>query len=316
MANVDDPVRHFAFDVHRYFDQDSSGTHPDAVSGLIGAERIAAFQDWARQHGFTAVLGEFNGGRNPAALNALADICAEMEANADVWRGWAAWAGGPRWPEDEMFNLEPWKDGRIRPQTEILARFARGDPNAWICAGAVLDADFARVRLHGADSLAGVIAGAAAEPDAHPLVARAGGLVAGPTLLALMQRPGFSLLAETRELAPASAPLDLMIGDGAPRLRLQRDGSLVIDGRPALQTGAQPIGHWRMRRRLGVSLDRSAGRLAIAATGARGAEQTAGAAVEELACRTVAFLPAGGALARLTLFDRCLGLQELEDQVA
>ncbi len=316
MANVEDPDRHFAFDVHQYFDQDSSGTHPEAVSGLIGAERIAAFQSWARQHGFTAVLGEFNGGRNPAALNALADICAEMEANADVWRGWAAWAGGPRWPQDEMFNLEPWKDGGIRPQTAILARFARGDANAWVCEGAVLDADFARGRLHGAESLVGVIAGAAAESDAHPLVARAGGLAAGPTLLALLQQPAISLVVETRELAPGSAPLDLTIGEGAPRLRLRRDGSLVLDGRPALQTGAQPIDNWRMRRKAGVSLDRRAGRLAIAATGAPGAEQTVGAAVEDMTCRTVALLPAGGALARVTVNRRCLGLQELEDRVA
>jgi endoglucanase len=54
------------------------------------------------------------------------DICREMNANQDVWLGWAAWAGGPRWPPDDMFNLEPWPDGRMREQTAILRRYAVG----------------------------------------------------------------------------------------------------------------------------------------------------------------------------------------------
>lgn len=124
MAEVVDPLRKFAFEVHQYFDQDASGTKPDAVSETIGSERIAAFQKWARENGFKAVLGEFNGGRSETALKALDDICREVTANPDIWLGWAAWAGGPRWPDDEMFNLEPWKDGRMREQTAILARYA------------------------------------------------------------------------------------------------------------------------------------------------------------------------------------------------
>ncbi|HEU5020201.1 MAG TPA: glycoside hydrolase family 5 protein, partial [Pseudolabrys sp.] len=114
MWGIADPADHFAFEVHQYFDTDSSGTHPQAVSGTIGSERIEAFQEWARGRKVKAVLGEFNGGRNPASYNALRDICSEMSANPDVWLGWAAWAGGPRWPPDEMFNLEPWPDGRER----------------------------------------------------------------------------------------------------------------------------------------------------------------------------------------------------------
>jgi endoglucanase len=335
LAAVEDPARRFAFDVHQYFDHDSSGTHPEAVSGLIGAERIVAFQTWARQHGFTALLGEFNGGRNPAALNALADICQEMDANPDVWLGWAAWAGGPRWPEDEMFNLEPWKDGRMRAQTRILARFARGDADAWIAEGSVLDADFARGRVHGAEDFRAVIAGTvagtpgaerAAGDDSHSTASRhelrarpqsseGVALRAGATLLALMQQTAFSLVAETRDLGPASGPLDLMTADGASRLRLRRDGSLAMEARPVLSTGPQPIAGWRARRKIGLALDRRAGRLVIAATGARAAEQ-AGAALDELAFRSVAFLPAGGALTRLTAYARCFGAQELDARVA
>jgi endoglucanase len=128
MADVVDPLHHFAFEVHQYFDADSSGTKPDAVSPTIGSERIAAFQNWARGHGFKAILGEFNGGRNETALNALDNICREVSSHPDIWLGWTAWAGGPRWKDDEMFNLEPWRDGRMREQTAILAKYV--EPNS------------------------------------------------------------------------------------------------------------------------------------------------------------------------------------------
>lgn len=124
MKDVEDPARSFVIEVHQYFDGNSSGTSPDAVSGTIGSQRIQAFQEWARANGLKAFLGEFNGGRNPTALAALRDLLNEMNRNRDVWMGWAAWAGGPRWPADEMFNLEPWPDGRMKEQTAVLAEFA------------------------------------------------------------------------------------------------------------------------------------------------------------------------------------------------
>jgi endoglucanase len=125
MRGIVDPANHFAFEVHQYLDQNSSGTTPNAVSATIGSERIRAFQDWARENGFTAVLGEFGAADNAVSLAALQDLCRTMEANADVWLGWTAWAGGTWWPQDYMFNLGPTKDGSIRKQTQILADSAQ-----------------------------------------------------------------------------------------------------------------------------------------------------------------------------------------------
>ena len=125
MGNVVDPANNFAFEVHQYFDPDSSGTSPTAVGASIGSERIEAFQRWCRQNGFRAFLGEFAAGADETSLAALNDICRTLEANSDVWLGWAAWAGGNWWPEDYIFSLEPSKGGRMRPQTRVLAKFAR-----------------------------------------------------------------------------------------------------------------------------------------------------------------------------------------------
>jgi endoglucanase len=125
MGNIVDPANRFAFEVHQYFDADSSGTSPIAVGASIGSERIEVFQRWCRQNGFRAFLGEFAAGADATSLAALDDICRTLESNSDVWLGWAAWAGGTWWPDDYIFTLEPSKGKQMRPQTRILASYAR-----------------------------------------------------------------------------------------------------------------------------------------------------------------------------------------------
>jgi endoglucanase len=125
MGNATDPANNIAFEVHQYFDEDSSGTSPKAVGPRIGSERIEEFQRWARYSGVRAFLGEVGAGDNDIALEALSDICQTVQANSDVWIGWAAWAGGGTWPADYIFGLDPLKNGQIRPHTKVLARYAQ-----------------------------------------------------------------------------------------------------------------------------------------------------------------------------------------------
>lgn len=127
MGGVVDAGHNFAFEVHQYLDSDSSGTKPVAVSPTIGSQRIQAFQTWARENQYRGFLGEFAAARDATSLSALEDLCRTMEANADVWLGWTAWAGGRWWPADYMFNLEP-AAGQMRPQTRILSDFAKHVP--------------------------------------------------------------------------------------------------------------------------------------------------------------------------------------------
>ena len=62
MSNVVDPANNFAFEVHQYFDPDSSGTSPTAVGASIGSERIEIFKVGA---GKTA-SGHFSASSLPA----------------------------------------------------------------------------------------------------------------------------------------------------------------------------------------------------------------------------------------------------------
>jgi endoglucanase len=304
MAGVIDPLDRFAFDVHQYFDHDSSGTTPDAVSGTIGSERLAMFQAWAREHGFKAVLGEFNGGRNLTAANALHDLCQEMTANPDVWLGWAAWAAGPRWPEDEMFNLEPWRDGRIREQTAILARYAKPQsPDYWVMEGAAVDLDFARGRLHGAQARADVFDGlpkqGAAGDAARQELATGVPLRPRGSLASLMQAPALTLVLDVSDFG-GDGSYDILSVQGRALLRRAADGALELAG-GSPRTQPRPLRNWQSRRRIAIAIERNGGRVAFGATGI--AAMAVEAAAADLRHATIGG-PIDGRLRRITGYLR------------
>jgi endoglucanase len=120
MLKLADPGGNFAFEVHQYLDGDSSGTSESCVGASIGSSRLAAFTQWARQQGKKALLAEFAGGRNATCYAALEDMLAYIDANRDVWIGWAWWAAGPWWG-NYFFTLEP-SGGQDQPQLAILLK--------------------------------------------------------------------------------------------------------------------------------------------------------------------------------------------------
>lgn len=120
MVNVRDSGASWAFEIHQYLDEDGSGHHPECVDETVGSRRLAGVTSWLRDQGRQAVLGEFGGGGDPVCLAAINDIVAFIERNADVWRGWVYWAGGP-WLDDEFYSIEPNANGD-RPQMEVLER--------------------------------------------------------------------------------------------------------------------------------------------------------------------------------------------------
>lgn len=120
MLGVKDPGNNYAFEVHQYLDQYSTGTVPTAVKGS-GKTVLAAFTAWARQHHVKGFLGEFGFATASGAMAEGQDLLAYMAANKDVWRGWTYWAGGPWWG-NYMFSVEP-KDGVDKPQMSLLTKY-------------------------------------------------------------------------------------------------------------------------------------------------------------------------------------------------
>ncbi len=120
MGGIKDPYNWFMYDVHQYMDSDGSGTTENCVSATIGAERLKAFTAWLRANNKKAILGEFSSGRNALCDRALDAMVSYMENNADVWRGWTYWAGGPWWGDNN--TIEP-QNGQDKRQMDILEKY-------------------------------------------------------------------------------------------------------------------------------------------------------------------------------------------------
>lgn len=121
MKNVTDPENNYAFEVHQYFDSNSSGSSETCVSASVGADRLKTFTSWLRSNNQKGFLGEFGISSNQTCLQALDNMLEYMHANSDVWLGWTYWAAGPWWG-DYMFSIEP-KNGQDKPQMDILEKY-------------------------------------------------------------------------------------------------------------------------------------------------------------------------------------------------
>lgn len=122
---VVDPLANYAIEVHQYLDADSSGSSADCVGPTVGSERMRSFTAWLRAEGKRGFVAEIGGGPGPTCLLALDDLLDHLEANADLYLGWAYWAGGPWW-SDYFLSIEP-TGSTDKPQMAALApHFAGG----------------------------------------------------------------------------------------------------------------------------------------------------------------------------------------------
>jgi endoglucanase len=132
MSGVVDPGNNFVYELHQYLDSDSSGTLPTCVSETIGAERMQQVTAWLRERGARGFLAEYGAPGNSLCLKAMDQLLDYVEQNSDVWLGWAAWAGGPRWG-DNLLSVEPLANGKDRPQLVVIRRHL-GDGSVTLAA--------------------------------------------------------------------------------------------------------------------------------------------------------------------------------------
>ncbi|MBN2000771.1 cellulase family glycosylhydrolase [candidate division KSB1 bacterium] len=128
MLDIVDPGDNYAFEVHQYLDDNSSGTSATCVGPTIGSTRLKNFTNWLRTNDKRGFLGEFGCSTDEKCLAALDDMLEYIDKNADVWLGWAYWAAGPWWGE-YMFTIEP-KNGTDRPQLAVLIKHIGADSGA------------------------------------------------------------------------------------------------------------------------------------------------------------------------------------------
>ncbi len=127
---IKDPGNNYAFEVHQYMDADYSGTNPSCTSKTVGADAMRAFTAWLRANGKRGFLGEFGGGANDTCYAAVDGILQHLEANADVYLGWAWWAAGPWWG-NYFLSIEPnGGDATMLPVLERHLTFTSAPPPA------------------------------------------------------------------------------------------------------------------------------------------------------------------------------------------
>jgi endoglucanase len=100
---ITDPLDNFAFDMHLYFDNDTSGTHEECT--LAAPTNLLPVTAWLKEHNHTAFLSEFGAGSNPTCFETLNNTIGHLEESG-VFIGWTYWSAGPLWGE-YFLSIEP-----------------------------------------------------------------------------------------------------------------------------------------------------------------------------------------------------------------
>lgn len=103
MTQISDPLDNFAFDMHLYFDNDTSGTHEACT--LAAPANLSPVTEWLAQNNYTAFLSEFGAGSNPTCFETLNNTITHLEENMQ-FIGWTYWSAGPLWG-DYFLSIEP-----------------------------------------------------------------------------------------------------------------------------------------------------------------------------------------------------------------
>lgn len=123
MKSIRDPKNNYAFDMHQYFDSDSSGTHSTCVSGDVGVIRLEKATKWLNDNGQRAFLGEFGASADPVCQKALDNTLKYLKQNQNVWIGWTYWAAG-KWWGNYMFSVQDLDESKSK-QYQILKPFLK-----------------------------------------------------------------------------------------------------------------------------------------------------------------------------------------------
>jgi len=103
MMRIHDPLQNFAFDMHLYFDNDTSGTHEECT--LAAPNNLGPVTQWLSENNYKAFLSEFGAGSNPTCFETLNNTLTFMEENKS-FIGWTYWSAGPLWG-DYFLSIEP-----------------------------------------------------------------------------------------------------------------------------------------------------------------------------------------------------------------
>jgi endoglucanase len=131
----EDPGQNWVLDLHQYLDPGFGGTSVAVQKGAGGIATLGTVTEFMRANGIRAILGEFNAGPSPEAAEEVKNHLAWLQANADVWAGWAWWLGG-QGSDNSYYDSDPYILDPLslvppivdKPQMAMLQTYIPQDP--------------------------------------------------------------------------------------------------------------------------------------------------------------------------------------------
>ncbi|KAL1857704.1 hypothetical protein VTK73DRAFT_7979 [Phialemonium thermophilum] len=93
VKNPDGSTDGIIFDVHKYLDQDNSGTHTECVTNNIDSA-FSPLADWLRTNKRQALNSETGGGNTASCERYLCQQIDFLNKNSDVYLGYIGWSAG------------------------------------------------------------------------------------------------------------------------------------------------------------------------------------------------------------------------------
>ncbi len=119
LVNISDPIDNYAYEMHQYFDHDSSGTHQECIASDKIIVKFETATKWLKANNKKAFLGEFGAPENEPCIQALKASLEFMSNNKKQWVGWAYWTAGD-WMGDYFLNITSKPNKRMQLINKIL----------------------------------------------------------------------------------------------------------------------------------------------------------------------------------------------------
>lgn len=120
VTNLDNSTTNLIFDIHKYCDTDSSGTHAECVMNNID-NAFAPLATALRAIGRQGMVTETGGGNTASCVQYVCQQLAYLNANADVYLGYVGWSAGafqPSW--NYVLTLVPTRNGNSWTDTLLM----------------------------------------------------------------------------------------------------------------------------------------------------------------------------------------------------
>lgn len=87
VKNIDGTTQNLIYDVHQYYDSNSSGTQPECVTDHI-SDAYAPLATYLRKNKRQAMLSETGGGNTQSCVTNVCSALGYLNSNGDVFLGW------------------------------------------------------------------------------------------------------------------------------------------------------------------------------------------------------------------------------------